>query len=373
MRIGHFAPLPPAKTGVADYAAQLAAELARHAAIVPGASGDVNLYHIGNNRLHSEIYRRALAEPGVVVLHDALLHHLLLGMLDETAYVAEFIHNYGEWMRGLAADLWRGRAHAASDPRYFEYALLRRLGEASRAVIVHNPAAARRVRAHAPGACVVEIPHLAPAPPPAEDRAELRRSLGLPPSTLVAGVFGHLRESKRISAVHRAVARARDRGADMQLVIAGDIASAEYARALEPVFAAEFVRHTGFLAESDFWRWARAVDICVNLRFPPAGETSGIGVRMMAAGTPVVFTAGEEVSRIPGDVALRVSAGPEETDHLTDLLLWLSVDRKALRRLGEQAERYVTGELGAERIGREFLAVLEGASVATRPAEDEGS
>ena len=44
---------------------------------------DVALYHVGNNALHREIYQRALTNPGVVVLHDAVLQHLLLGMLGE--------------------------------------------------------------------------------------------------------------------------------------------------------------------------------------------------------------------------------------------------------------------------------------------------
>jgi glycosyltransferase involved in cell wall biosynthesis len=369
MTIGYHAPEPGAQTGVADYAAQLAAELGRHAQVLWNRPGDTNLYHLGNNRLHAEIYRRALAEPGVALLHDAVLHHLLLGLLDEREYVSEFVYNYGEWTRGLAGELWRNRGQAASGPQFFAYGMLRRVCEASRAVIVHNPGAARRVREHAPGAKVIEIPHLAPAPPPAGDRDELRRSLGLPPRALVAGVFGHLREAKRVPGAYRAAARARARGAQVLLVVAGETGSAEYARALEPLLAADFVRRVGYLDEACFWRWARAVDVCVNLRYPAAGETSGIGVRMMAAGTPVIFTAGEEVSRIPPDAALRVGAGPEETDHLADLLAWLAKDSRARRRLGERAAQYAKEELDAGRIGEKFCEALKtAAGPAARPA-----
>jgi hypothetical protein len=108
---------------------------------------DVALYHLGNNPLHREIYRRALAEPGVVVLHDAVLHHFFLGALDRAAYIDEFVYNYGEWHRGLAReDLWRARASSGFDRRYFDYPMLKRIAERSRAVVVHNPAAARMVR-----------------------------------------------------------------------------------------------------------------------------------------------------------------------------------------------------------------------------------
>ena len=59
--------------------------------------GDINLYHLGNNPLHREIYQRALEKPGVAVLHDAVLQHFFLGSFSEQQYVAEFVYNYGAW------------------------------------------------------------------------------------------------------------------------------------------------------------------------------------------------------------------------------------------------------------------------------------
>src|ERR1035438_10034326 len=130
MTLGFYSPLPPARTGVADYAAALLAELRRHGPVdVAPERCDVALYHLGNNPLHAGVYRRALQQPGVVTLHDAVLHHFLLGQLDEMSYVEEFVYNYGEWNRGLAGELWRGRAASGTDPRYFEYPMLKRVAE----------------------------------------------------------------------------------------------------------------------------------------------------------------------------------------------------------------------------------------------------
>src|SRR5439155_3080683 len=161
MRIGFHSPLPPARTGVADYtAAELAALRSYGTVEVSASRADLHLYHIANNILHWDIYRRALAEPGVVVLHDAMLQHLFMAALDESSYVEEFVFNYGEWSRELARDLWRGKAASGLRHTYYDYPMLKRLAERSRAVIVHNPAAARIVRRHAPHTPVVEIPHL---------------------------------------------------------------------------------------------------------------------------------------------------------------------------------------------------------------------
>ena len=152
MTVGFYAPLPPARTGVADYAAALLAELRRHGHVeIAPRRCDVALYHLGNNPLHAGIYKQALERPGVVALHDAVLHHFLLGHLDEARYVEEFVYNYGEWHRPLAGELWRGRAAAGADARYFEFPMLRRVVERARAVVVHNPEAARiAAAAHAP-------------------------------------------------------------------------------------------------------------------------------------------------------------------------------------------------------------------------------
>src|SRR5450631_2753376 len=135
MKVGFHSPLPPARTGVADYSAALLKSLRAHGTVdLAPSAADVQLYHVANNVLHWNIYQRALAEPGVVVLHDALLQHLFMGSLDETAYVDEFVYNYGEWSRELAADLWRGRASSGLRHTYYEYPMLKRLAERSRAI-----------------------------------------------------------------------------------------------------------------------------------------------------------------------------------------------------------------------------------------------
>src|SRR5262249_15110400 len=149
--------------------------------------------------------------PGVVVLHDAVLHHFFLGQMSEPEYVDEFVYNYGEWNRGLAQELWRGRAASGADERYFIYPMLRRVVERSRAVVVHDPAAAKAVKQHVAAARVVEIPHLfePPALPSGADVMRFRQRLGIPPETFLFGVFGYLRESKRLAAVLRVLEEVR--------------------------------------------------------------------------------------------------------------------------------------------------------------------
>src|SRR5258708_20400514 len=188
MTVGFHSPLPPAHTGVADYSTALLTALQKLGHVeVNAASADIHLYHVGNNRLHRDIYTRALREPGVTVLHDAVLHHFFLGNLTEQQYIDEFVYNYGSWHTDLARSLWKTRARSATDPRYFEYPMLKRLAEQSLAIIVHNPAAAEMVKAHAPATNIHEIPHLFVPPelPPLYAPDPLRPKLNIRPTTFL--------------------------------------------------------------------------------------------------------------------------------------------------------------------------------------------
>lgn len=359
MKVGFWSPLPPQPTGVAEYAARLLEALARLAPIEANARrADVFLYHLGNNQLHREIYFQALERPGAVVLHDAVLHHFFLGAFDRAAYIREFTYNYGEWARELAAELWDSRSRSAQDPRYFRYPMLRRIAEVSRAVFVHNPAAARMVREHCPGARVVEIPFPVwkPAEVPGWEAVRRRQSLGLGARTTLFGVFGYLRESKRLSTVLRAFAQVRRAGAPAALVLAGRFGSEELERALAPLMKG--VIRAGHLPEREFWKLASATDVCVNLRYPAAGETSGINMTFMGAGKAVVLSAGEETSRLPADVCLRVEPGLGEQATLAAFMLWLSQDREAVRDIGRRAAAYVERHHRLEHVARCYWEAL---------------
>jgi len=359
--VAYYAPLPPARTGVADYAAALLTALRRHGSVESHARhADVALYHVGNNRLHREIYRRALAQPGVVVLHDAVLHHFLLGELDRAAYIEEFVYNYGEWQRALGEELWRARASSGFDWRYFDCPMLKRIAERSRAVVVHNPAAARMVREHAPGAAVIEIPHLFAPPelPPGSEVIRMRQSWGVPAHEFLFGVFGYLRESKRLFTVLRAFDRLRQTRPDARLLVAGPFVSSDLARAVAPVLREQGIVRLPWLAGRDFWRAALAVDACINLRYPAAGETSGIAIRLMGVSKPVMLTAGEENSRYPHTACLRIDPGPPEEDALWHHMLLLTSMRECAVSIGQRASAHISERHQAVQIAAQYWDTL---------------
>ena len=360
MTVGYYAPLPPARTGVADYAATLLAALRERGPVNVNAShADVFLYHLGNNQLHGEIYRRALDRPGVVVLHDAVLQHFFLGSLSEEKYIEEFVFNYGEWHRDLARALWRNRALSGGDPRYFAYPMLRRIAEASRAVVVHNPAAARMVREHAPSARVIEIPLLFAPPemPPEAESVRMRAQWGVGQRSFLFGVLGYLREPKRIATILRAFETVRRFCPGAMLLIAGDCESRHLQRIL-PRSGAGILR-LPYLEGNKFWSSAMAVDACINLRYPAAGESSAIATGMMGIGKPVLVTAGEETSAYPETGCVRIEAGLAEQASLTEHSVLLGMYPQLAREIGARAAEHIRREHSLDRVADEYWKVLQ--------------
>jgi glycosyltransferase involved in cell wall biosynthesis len=338
---------------VADYAAALEPAIAAH------GEPRVDLYHIGNNGLHAGIYRRATEKPGVVLLHDAVLHHFLLGTLDRGQYIEEFVFNYGEWRRELAAELWEGRGNSGVDPRYFEFPMLRRIVQASRVAVAHNPGAARMAREH--GAKRVEvIPHFFEESESADgaDAARFRERLGISQRTFLFGIFGYLRETKRVLPTLRAFARLRDAGLNVSLLVAGEAVSRDLDRLLETDAVQPDVYRAAYLNDADFRAAARAIDCCVNLRYPGAGETSGVAIRMMGIGKPVIVTASEENSEFPDTACLRVRAGIAEIEELFDHMVMVSAISGMAREIGRNAQRHIGERHSLSRVAGEYWKVL---------------
>ena len=317
------------------------------------------IYQLGNNSLHKDIYRRALVTPGVAVLHDAVLAHFHLGQMSEDEFVAEFVYNYGAWRTDLARVLWQRRASSAASPEYFRYPMLKRIAERSKVVVVTNPAASRMVREHAPGAVVREIPLFFAAPDVLpEERERWRAKLVQDRFTYVIGLLGHLRESKRVMPVLRAFHRLRQERPNIVLAIAGEFVSEDLEQAAEPLLAPPGIRRFPHLSTRDFNAICEALDCCVNLRFPTAGESSGIHVHMMGIGKPLLLSTGAETERFPEGTCIRINPDLGEEDAILESLRWLVDDGAVGRRIGAHAARYIAENHSLERVVDLYLEAL---------------
>jgi glycosyltransferase involved in cell wall biosynthesis len=365
--VGYHAPQPGSHSGVADYAETLRTALHRLGRVERDVSrADIHLYHLGNNRLHEEVYSRAIATPGVVVLHDAVLHHFLLSSLSREQYISEWVYNYGEWRRDLGEELWQESARASIDPRYFQFPMLRRIIERSMVVIVHNPGASRILSSQ--GAPQIRIiPHFCQDDefPATADVVQFRERLGIGQGIRLFGMFGYLREPKRVLSCIRAFRRLHAIRPQTALLLSGEVVSKDLERVLQIEAGCSgsgtggaAIYRLGRLSESDFRIAGAAVDCCLNLRYPGVGETSGIAVRMMGLAKPVIVTDNAENSDFPPAAVLRVSPGVAESEELFHHMLLVTEFPGVAREIGTEARLHIRKSHTLDAVARDYWEVL---------------
>jgi glycosyltransferase involved in cell wall biosynthesis len=368
MRIAVWSPLPPSDSGIADYVAEQLPALARHAevtAVVPSpeavapeaAAGlrvvapadaegsDLDVYHVGNSPAHAYVYRAALARPGVVVLHDFCLHHLVLRETvergDRDAYLREMRRAHGELGTFVARQVARD---LGGDLLPALFPLNDRLLESSLAVVGLTRFVTERVRQRLPERPVFHLPHhLALPGGPLPSRQEARRRLGVPDYALLVTAPGLATASKRLDVAIRAVARLRTAHPTLRLVVAGGVdPRLPLAAWAETAGLGDGLVVTGRLALPDFILHLVAADIVLALRFPSHGEMSGALVRALGVGRPVLVTAGSPAAEeFPEGVVVPVDPGPSEAAELEALLARLLSEAALRETIGGLARAHV--------------------------------
>lgn len=383
LRLGLAGPLPPSGAGPADYLAgllpafegaadvvclvprpeEVAAEIrerfdVRALADRADADVDVIVYQLANNPWHLEVVRAALeGPPGVAVVHDASLHHLLSGQLLDTGDVDTYrdllVRAHGP--DGLRIAELRARG-VKGEVELFVFDMLRPALERQLAAIVHSTFGADLVRDRVPGLPVHVVPHyLVEADGPA---AAVEPSW--PSERFVIGHLGYVTPAKRPELLLEAFASVLERGVDAQLVFAGeDQTWGPLNHHIDRLGVRDRVTVTGFVPEPDLDAYAAICDVVVSLRWPHVGETSGTLMRALRAGRPVVVQALGTWAELPPDAVVRVPAGGDEPGAVADALVRLASDDAFRARVSEGARAYA-GRVGdAERSAAHQLRVIE--------------
>jgi glycosyltransferase involved in cell wall biosynthesis/SAM-dependent methyltransferase len=376
-KVAFFSPLPPARSGIADYSAALIEELRKLVDLEVFASKparfdarhfDVALYQVGNNAHHEFCYQAALDHPGVAVIHEANLHHL----------IAEITIKRGDWDAYLrtvadegdpAAMAYAQRVRALEvGPDYEGVPMLRRLLRRSKALVVHSGCVESQVRREGFTGPVARIPHGAWIPE--ASRAEYRFRLGLDESTLLIGIFGFLKPYKRIAESLRAFRRLVRLEPNAKMILVGEPHPDFPLRSLiSSLDLAANIRVLGFRPIEEFTGYVAACDIVLNLRYPTVGENSGTLMRALGLGKAVVVSDVGSFCELPPDVCLKVPVDATEEDHLYECLNLL-VSRTDIRTaLGRRAREWVERECTWPEVARRYADFLERVAKGEETAE----
>jgi alpha-1,6-mannosyltransferase len=283
----------------------------------------------------------------VVVLHDLVLHHLMV----EEAAAASDMAGLELGLRRAHGDAGRAIARAREvgirgrlDPFLFPARVISRARAA--ACVVHSRWAAAELHRTLPGLPVGRV-GLSAADPGPIDRDRERADLGLQPTDVVLMHVGFLTPQKGLEEIVASVVAARSAGVPAVLVLVGEGAAGDpLDRFASRLGARSWIRTTGWVDERRFLRVPAAADLGVVLRTPSAGETSAAAVRFLAAGTPVAVAGHRQFLDLPERAAPRITPGPSAAAELARLMAsaggngdeWRS-RRAAARRAYERGHR----------------------------------
>lgn len=325
-----WSPLAPSPSGIANYVETLIADdpdLAdltfvtqdqtqregRNAVAPEGhiRLQDKALLQLGNNVHHGFILEKARLGGAIVELHDLSLHHLhtelTLAKKDFPGYLAGLQEAEGEWGRRAAFQ----RAKGYYSPRLDFYMRVNKtICERARAVIVHSKWAKFQIELQDVETPIHVLPHYALKPDESQatsqTRAEARAKLGLDPDKFIILVAGYVTPAKRVDWVLEAVENLMDGRDDVQLIVAGACEMEQIAEQIEQSRHQDKITVTGYLDAATFDDYTLAADILPLMRFPSAGESSGVAARALGFGRVIIVPEYAAFSDLPDAICEKV-------------------------------------------------------------------
>ena len=371
-RLAYISPLPPEKSGISDYSAEILPALSQHYELeVVVAQEDVTdpwikahcpvrdvayfkahaaqyervVYHFGNSSFHQHMFDLLEEHQGVVVLHDFFLSGIVAHM-----------DVRGLNPQGWARALYRAHGYKAVSERFhardtadvvWAYPCNLEVLQRALGVIVHSSYSRRLAQAwygRAADAGWVVVPHLR-VPVEKVDRNGARKRLGLDARDFVICSFGLLGPSKLNDRLLAGWLSSRLAGdARCRLVFVGQNHAGDYGLELEKSIrkseCPDRILITGWADAADYRDWLAAADVAVQLRTRSRGETSGTVLDCMNYSLATIVNAHGSMADLPGD-AVVILPDQFEDAALTQALeaLWQEPARRTA--LGARAREII--------------------------------
>ncbi|HVL10514.1 MAG TPA: glycosyltransferase, partial [Burkholderiaceae bacterium] len=338
-RMAFVSPLPPGKSGIAAYSAQLLPFLDAHYDITLICGGDevsdaylaANfpihspdwlrehaqefervVYQFGNSDHHSYMFRLLEEVPGTVVLHDFWLSNILehLQLTGQEPFIwDEHLHYSHGWPALARRD---GPGHDL--PVITEYPANRKVIDRSVGVILHSQHSAGLVE-HWYGKSMlanVQVVSSQKAVASNVDKAKGKAALGLPVEKPLICSFGFVDATKHSLRLARTFLESEAmRSSDVRLVFVGQNAGGEYGRQMSELIARSGGRIslTGFVSDETYAQFLSAADAAVQLRGVSRGETSAAALDCLAYDVALIFNDNGAFAQIPDSAAMKLPSG----------------------------------------------------------------
>ncbi|MBN9227092.1 MULTISPECIES: glycosyltransferase [Legionella] len=385
-RLAFVSPLPPEKTGIADYSTSLLSVLACYYDIhviveqkkvdsaikakfpVHDAAWfmkhskefDRIVYQFGNSPFHQYMLFLLKKAPGIVVLHDFFLSELFAWdtAKDESAWLQTLYQAHGY----LALN-----CHLAQKNIKKKYPLNLSVLQQAQGIIVHSEHARQLANQWFPKnktAHWAVIPHFAAPQSAPVNRIQSRAFLGLEMNELVICSFGFIAPTK----LHQQIIEAWShstlaRNKTCKLIFVGENHGGNYGSNLLQMIKqspnAENILITGWVDKAIFEHYLAAADIGIQLRTDSRGETSGATLYCMSYGIPTIINKHGSMGEFPDDAFWAL---PDEftKEQLVEALERLHDDLDLRISLGKNARNISETQYALNLCAKQYETAIEG-------------
>lgn len=389
-RMAFISPLPPERSGISDYSAQLLQALSQYYQVdvivdQPKVSNDWIeghcsilsvedfvrqstqyervVYQFGNSHYHSHMFGLLDQHPGVVVLHDFFLSGVV-GFIaskqkNSTFLAHALFHSHGY---GALHEYFYGKSRQDIEVKYpCSLSVI----EASLGVIVHST--------HAKDLAAIWYGHNQKkftAIPLVRDvdlkvrRDQARKKLGIPEDGFLVCSFGNLAELKLNHRLIDAWAKVMaQRGSSKAILLfVGENADPRYMQTISKQISLlqmnKRIRFTGWTRPEKYQTLLAAADLCVQLRSQSRGETSAAVLDCMNFGQPTIINAHGSMMDIPESGVFKI---PDQftDDQLVQAINQLMDNHSERAELGRRARDVIVSRHAPELVAAQYAKEIE--------------
>lgn len=393
-RLAYVSPLPPARSGIAAYSADLIAALMQDyeidviveqpevdgSSLPPGCSVrtaswfedhsedfDRVLYHLGNSHFHSFMIPLCERIPGAVVLHDFYLGDLL--------WAQSFSANNPQWRRsyyeshGYGALVDAGRSEKIHE-LLAHYPVNFKFLRDARGVIVHSHRAAGLASEWLPPSISRKFRHVPllrnPVPYEGRDerRAAARQMLNLAPECFMVCCFGLTGRAKANLEIIEAWQKMDDAvGGVTRLVFVGANQGGDYGDEIDAAItcvgdSASRILITGWVTDSTYRQYLNAADVAIQLRTVDRGETSAAVLDCMSHGVPTIINRTGAMAELDADAVHALPAVCSVQD-IADALTSLYRDPDMRNAISHHAAKAIAQYHSPRACAEAYRRILE--------------
>lgn len=387
--LAFVSPLPPERSGIADYSAELIPVLAQyydidivvaqdqvdHSAFSTGSYPirdeawlreqaphiDRVVYQMGNSPFHAHMLQLLRDVPGVVVLHDFYLSGL-------RAWLEVVAGQEQRWVEAL----YDSHGYLAVQTRFedeeqakYQYPVNFDVISQAKGVIVHSDYSrqlARQWYGEQVGADWEVIPLLR-EPAVSLDVTETRQALGLNADDFVICTFGFLDQTKhnlRLLEAWLASDLAKD--PRCQLIFVGSLPNNVYGDRLRQTIKQSGVKAqiqiTGFMPTETFRQYLSVADLAVQLRTQSRGETSAAVLDCMNYGLPLIMNANGSMAEVDAEAVWMLPDDFSDAQLIEALThLWQHPQKRA--ELAQRAQTWIHQKHAPQACAQQYAQAIE--------------